>query len=287
MSGDRTRSTLNRARVLEAAIDLADEIGIEALTIRKLADTLGVGAMTIYHHVPSKEEIIDGMVELVYAEMEKPPADADWKRAMRQRCISARRVLKQHPWAAPLMNTRTAPGPANLSHHDCVIGCLRNGGLSIPMTAHAYAILDSFVYGFAFDEATLPAGGGEGFAEVAEQIAAHFPTHDFPNLAELTFEHVLKPGYDYGVSFEFGLDLILDGLERAAKTNDRGPDRARRQCGAPDVVGVCRARVVADSPPRASPQMKPPPTRSRAMASAGIALGGEWTRRAECHASDG
>lgn len=210
---------MNQAKVLAAAVELADEIGIEALTIRKLADRLGVGAMTIYHHVPSKEEIIDGMVEIVFAEIEKPPANVDWKTAMRHRCISARQVLNRHPWAAPLMESRMAPGPANLSHHDAVIGCLRSGGLSIQMTAHAYAILDSFVYGFAFEEATLPAGGGEGFAEIAEQIAAHFPTDDYPNLAELTFEHVLQPGYDFADSFEFGLDLIIDGLNRAAQTN--------------------------------------------------------------------
>jgi len=217
MSEDRKRSRLNRAKVLQAAIELADEIGIEALTIRKLADRLDVGAMTIYHHVPSKEEIIDGMVEIVFAEIRKPQVDVDWKTAMRQRCISARRVLNRHPWAAPLMESRPSPGPANLSHHDAVIGTLRNGGLSIEMTAHAYAILDSFVYGFAFEEATLPATGGEGFAEIAEQIAAHFPSDEYPHLAELTFEHVLKPGYDFGDSFEFGLDLIIDGLERAAK----------------------------------------------------------------------
>lgn len=217
MSQDPKKSTLNRAKVLETAIELADEIGIEALTIRKLADKLGVGAMTIYHHVPSKDEIIDGMVELVFAEIEKPSAGADWKTAMRQRCISAREVLKRHKWAAPLMESRLSPGPANLSHHDAVIACLRNGGLSIQMTAHAYAILDSFIYGFAFEEATLPSGGGEGFAEVAEQIAAHFPSDEYPHLAELTFEHVLKPGYDFGDSFEFGLDLIIDGLERASQ----------------------------------------------------------------------
>jgi AcrR family transcriptional regulator len=203
--------------VLDAAMELADEIGVEALTIRKLADRLGVGAMTIYHHVPSKEEIIDGMVEIVFAEIEKPPAGVDWKTAMRERCISARQVLNRHPWAAPLMESRLSPGPANLGHHDAVIGSLRSGGLSIRMTAHAYAILDSFVYGFAFEEATLPAGGGEGFVEIAEQIAAHFPADDYPNLAELTFEHVLKPGYDFGSSFEFGLDLIIDGLDRAAQ----------------------------------------------------------------------
>jgi AcrR family transcriptional regulator len=216
MSEDRKRSALTREKVLTAAIELADEIGIEALTIRRLADKLGVGAMTIYHHVPSKEDIIDGMVEIVFAEIEKPPADVDWKTSMRQRCISARQILNRHPWAAPLMESRMSPGPANLSHHDAVIGTLRNGGLSIQMAAHAYAILDSFVYGFAFEEAVLPASGGEGFAEVAEQIAAHFPADEYPHLAELTFEHVLKPGYDYGDSFEFGLDLIIDGLDRAA-----------------------------------------------------------------------
>lgn len=214
------KSTLNRAKVLTAAIELADEIGIESLTIRRLADRLGVGAMTIYHHVPSKEEIVDGMIEIVFAEIEKPPPGVDWKTAMRRRCISAREVLRRHPWAAPLMESRTSPGPVNLSHHDAVIGTLRSGGLSIQMTAHAYAILDSFIYGFAFEESVLPASGGEGFAEIAEQIAAHFPSDEYPHLAELTFEHVLKPGYDFGDSFEFGLDLILEGLERASEDKD-------------------------------------------------------------------
>ena len=217
MSEDTRRSTLNRERVLEAAIELADEIGIESLTIRKLAERLDVGTMTIYHHVPSKEEIVDGMVEAVFSEIEKPPTDVDWKTAIRRRCISARRVLKRHPWAAPLMESRMAPGPANLSHHDAVLGCLRNGGLSLQMAAHAYAILDSFIYGYAFEEATLPAQDGEGFSEIAEQIAAHFPADQYPHLAELTFEHVLEPGYDFGDSFEFGLDLIIDGLDRAAQ----------------------------------------------------------------------
>lgn len=216
MPEEPRRPTLNRAKVIAAAIELADEIGVEALTIRKLADKLDVGAMTIYHHVPSKEEIIDGMVEVVFAAIEKPPSDVDWKTAMRQRCISARQVLNRHKWAAPLMESRMSPGPANLSHHDAVVGCLRNGGLSIQMAAHAYAILDSFVYGFAFEEATLPAIGAEAFSEVADQMAASSWADEYPHLAELTFEHVLQPGYSFGDSFEFGLDLILDGLDRAA-----------------------------------------------------------------------
>ena len=221
MPDDPKRTTLSRAKVLSAAIELADEIGIDALTIRKLADRLGVAAMTIYHHVPSKEEIVDGMVEIVFSEIEKPPAGVDWKTAMRRRCISAREVLRRHPWAAPLMESRMSPGPANLSHHDAVIGSLRNGGLSIQMTAHAYAVLDSFIYGFAFEESVLPSGDGEGFAEIAEQIAAHFPSDQYPHLAEFTFEHVLQPGYDFSDSFEFGLDLIIDGLERAANRPSR------------------------------------------------------------------
>jgi AcrR family transcriptional regulator len=219
MAENTHRSTLTREKVLTAAVDLADEIGFESLTIRNLADRLGVGAMTIYHHVPSKDEIIDGMVEIVFGEIGWPRADVEWKSAMRQRCISARKALSRHPWAAPLMESRTTPGPVTLSHHDAVLGCLRSGGLSIQMAAHAYAILDSFVYGFAFEEASLPADDAEGFAEVAEQIAAHFPAGKYPHLAELTFEHVLKPGYNFGDSFEFGLDLIIDGLERAAMTN--------------------------------------------------------------------
>lgn len=221
MSEETKRSKLTREKVLTAAIELADEIGIESLTIRKLADKLGVGAMTIYHHLPSKEQIIDGMVEMVFSAMERPPADADWRSAMLRRCISARTVLNHHPWAVPLMESRVSPGPESLSHHDAVIGCLRNGGLSIQMTAHAYAILDSFVYGFAFEEAALPSGGGQGFAEIAGQIATQFPADEYPHLAELTFEHILEPGYDFGDSFEFGLDLILDGLDRAAKAEAR------------------------------------------------------------------
>lgn len=217
MSEDTKKPTLNRERVLEAAIELADEIGIESLTIRRLAEKLDVGPMTIYHHVPSKDDIIDGMVEAVFSEIESPPTDVDWKAAMRRRCVSARTVLNRHPWAAPLMESRTAPGPANLSHHDAVLGCLRGGGMSLQLAAHAYAVLDSFIYGFAFEEATLPAQGGE-FAEITEQIAAHFPADQYPHLAELAFEHVLKPGYDFGDSFEFGLDLIIDGLDRAARS---------------------------------------------------------------------
>ena len=217
MTEDTRRPTLTRERVLGGALALTDEIGIEAFTIRKLAAALGTKPMTIYYHVPSKEQIIDGMVELVFAEIEKPPDDQHWKPAIRRRCISAREALKRHPWAPPHMESRTSPGPENLGHHESVLACLRRGGLDWQMTAHAYAVLDAFVYGFAFQEATLPGGADEEFVEIAKDIATAFDPDTFPNLVDFSANHVFQPGYNFGDSFEFGLDLILDGLEQSAK----------------------------------------------------------------------
>ncbi len=211
-----TRPALNRVRVVAAAVALADVIGVDALTIRKLAVELDVKPMTIYHHVPNKEAIIDGMVDLVFGEIDLPPTDLDWKRAMRQRAASARVVLARHPWAAPLMESRTSPGPATLRHHDAVLGCLSAGGFSIEMTAHAYAVIDAFVYGFALQEASLPATAGDEMADLAQTMTALMPEGEYPNLVEFTTEHVLRPGYDFGREFDFGIDLILDGLDAAA-----------------------------------------------------------------------
>ena len=214
------RKPLTRERVLEGAVALSDEIGVQALTMRKLADALDVKPMTIYHHVPGKEQIIDGMVDVVFSEIVLPPSDLEWRPAMRERSISARQALNRHWWAAPLMETRTSPGPVSIMHHDAVIGCLRRGGLSLQMTAHAYAILDSFIYGFAIQEASLPFHGDEPdvpLDELAAGMMEAFPADAYPNFVEFTVEHALQPGYDFGESFEVGLDLILDGLERAIR----------------------------------------------------------------------
>lgn len=210
------RPRLTAERVLQGAVSLADEIGIADLTIRRLAETLEVKPMTIYHHVPNKEAIIDGMVDLVFSEIELPPIDMDWRSAMRVRSRSMRQVLAMHPWASPLMESRTNPGMATLVHHDAVLGCLRSGGLSLELTGHAYALIDAFLYGFALQEATLPATGGDEMAELAKSMADQIPTDLLPHLAELTTGHILQPGYDFGNEFEFGLDLILDGLAMAA-----------------------------------------------------------------------
>jgi len=211
----KARSTLSPQRVITAAVALADVIGVDALTIRKLAVELDVKPMTIYHHVSNKEAIIDGMVDHVFSEIDLPPAGTDWRQAIRQRAASARAVLARHPWAAPLMESRTTPGPATLRHHDAVLGCLRDGGFSIEMTAHAYALIDAFIYGFALQEASLPATGGDDMTGLAQSMTEAMPAGEYPHLIEFTAEHVLQPGYDFATEFDFGLDLILDGLEAA------------------------------------------------------------------------
>jgi AcrR family transcriptional regulator len=215
-----TAGRLSRERVLIGALQLADDIGIEDFTMRRLAAALGVKPMTIYHHVPGKEQIIDGIVDMVFAEIALPPHDQPWTTAMRTRCRSARAVLARHTWATALMETRSTPGPATLRHHDAVLGCLRGGGLPLQLTAHAYAIIDSYVYGFAMQEAALPFRGEEEIAGLAEQIVQALPRGEYPHLVELTSEHVLRPGYRFTDSFDIGLDLILEGIERMRQRAD-------------------------------------------------------------------
>jgi AcrR family transcriptional regulator len=211
----RPRTPLSRERVLKTALALADAGGIESLTMRKLGEAVGVEAMSLYNHVPSKGDLLDGLIDLVFSEIELPSGADGWKTAMRQRAISARAVLSRHRWAIGLMESRTSPGPATLRHHDAVIGCLRQAGFPVALAAHAYSALDSYIYGFALQEASLPFDTGEQTSELAQAIVAQFPADEYPHLAEFTFEHVLRPGYDYGSEYQFGLDLILDGLEKA------------------------------------------------------------------------
>jgi AcrR family transcriptional regulator len=217
----QARAPLTRERVLRVALALADESGIAALTMRKLGEALGVEAMSLYNHVANKDELLDGIVDLVYGEIDLPSGEDDWKIAMRARAVSARLALSHHRWAIGLMASRTAPGPATLRHHDAVIGSLRDAGFSIELTAHAFSVLDGYICGFVLQEASLPVDSAGQTAEVASAMLAQMPRDVYPHLTELTTEHILKPGYDYGDEFAFGLDLILDGLERA-----RGGTRA-------------------------------------------------------------
>jgi AcrR family transcriptional regulator len=213
-SGPEPRAPLSKERVLRAAVALADNGGIASLSMRKLAEELGVEAMSLYHHVANKDEILDGMVDVVFGEIDLPSTGAHWKKAMRARAISAREALSRHPWALGLLESRANPGPATLRHHDSVVGCLRKGGFPVALAAHAYSVLDSYIYGFALQEQNLPFDTAGEIDEVAGAFLRQVPADQYPHLTEMTVEHVMRPGYVYANEFEFGLDLILDGLEK-------------------------------------------------------------------------
>jgi AcrR family transcriptional regulator len=213
-AGSRRRTPLTRGRVLQTAVGQADKGGIQSLSMRKLGQELGVEAMALYYHFANKDDLIDGMVDLVFAEIELPHSGDQWRTAMRQRAIAVCDALLRHRWAIGLMESRRRPGPANLRHHDSVIGTLRAGGFDIAMAAHAYSLLDSYIYGFALTKLNLPFDTADDVAEVAQSMLEPFPRDEYPNMVEILTDHVMKPGYDYGEEFEYGLDLILDGLER-------------------------------------------------------------------------
>jgi AcrR family transcriptional regulator len=213
----RARTPLNRERVLRAAIALADTSGIDSLTMRKLGQELGVEAMSLYNHVANKDDILDGIVDLVFSEIALASNGAGWKPAMRRRAISAHEALLRHPWAPSLMQSRTNPGPATLRHHDSVLGSLRTAGFSLVMAAHAVSVIDGYVYGFALQQINLPLQSREQVAVVGENILRQLGG-EYPHLAEMITEHAMKPGYDYSDEFVFGLDLILDGLARLRGT---------------------------------------------------------------------
>ena len=204
--------------MLEAAVALADEDGLEAFSMRRLAQELGVVPMALYKHVANKDELLDGMVDIVFAEIESPAIGADWRSEMRRRAISAREALKRHGWAIGLMETRQ-PGPANLRNHNAVMGCLREAGFSFEEAIHAYSVQDAYIYGFALQEKTL------GFETPRERrrsrqrrAAANDALDEYPYLAEIVTK-LPESGYDNAIEFAWGLDLILDGLDRLRRAD--------------------------------------------------------------------
>jgi AcrR family transcriptional regulator len=215
-----TRTPLSRARVLEAAIELADQARLEAFSMRALAQELGVVPMALYKHVANKDALIDGMVDIVFGEIELPPSDLDWRSAMRRRAISTREALGRHPWAIGLMESRH-PGPANLRNHNAVMGCLREAGFPFELAIHAYSTQDAYIYGFALQERDLgvetPESAGEAAQRRADTIGA---LEEYPYLAEIVTK-LPASGYDTAVEFTWGLDLILNSLDELLR--DSGP----------------------------------------------------------------
>ena len=224
------RGRLSKEHVLQAAVALAARDGLESLTMRRLADELGAGAMSLYHHVANKDELLDGMIDIVFGEIELPTTDVDWRTAMRRRAFSTREALNRNRWAVGVMESRTTPGPNSLRLHDAVLGCLREAGFSIELTIHAYSVQDAYIYGFALQEKSLPFESAEESAAFAEEQYREFAeladgrqmgalADEFPYLAEVVAGHVAKVGYDFAEAFEYGLDLILEALEERRLTS--------------------------------------------------------------------
>lgn len=225
------REGLNTQRVLREALRLADAEGLEALSMRRLGRELGAGAMSLYHYVANKDELLDGMIDLVFAEIELPSSEGDWQEAMRRRSTSARDVLVRHAWAVSLMESRTHPGPANLRHREAVVACLRRAGFSIEMATHANWLLDSYVYGFVLQVATLPFDTADELAAMTEEVfIPQLPPAEYPYLNE-SAEALVAAGYDPAHEFAFGLAVIIDALERHRDPGSTPTDREARASG--------------------------------------------------------
>ncbi len=219
IAGPPSRVPLNRERVIRGAIELADEKGMEALTMRGLAKHVGVEAMSLYNHIADKDDLLGGMVDIVVSEIEVPDSDGPWRDAMRRRAISAREVLNRHPWASALIESSPNPSLVRLAYPEAVLASLRKGGFSVAGALHAFAALDSYIYGFVLQERNLPFSSGDELASVGESVASAMPADQFPYLAEVVSELVMKTDYDFRDEFYYGLDLLLDALERVRETD--------------------------------------------------------------------
>jgi AcrR family transcriptional regulator len=201
---------------LQAALRFADAQGIDALTMRKLAKDLRVEAMSLYNHVENKEDLVAGLVGLVAAEVDPPNEALDWKSALRQRAISARGAFSRHPWAARIWMSSSRPDPDWFADADAVLRCLRKAGFSPTVISHAFHVLNGYTLGYTLQQLDLPYDKDE-LGQVAGDVLRSFPVDTYPDLAQHLREH-LEPHTAEGDSFEFGLDLLLDGLERQRNT---------------------------------------------------------------------
>ena len=205
------RPALSRERIIDAAARVADHRGLAGVSMRNVGTELGVEAMSLYHHISGKDDLLDGLADWVFTGVELPDLDQPWRPAMIARAASSRSRLAAHPWALGLIESRRNPGPALLHHHDTVLGCLRTNGFSVVLAAHAFSAIDAYVYGFVLTELNLPMDSGEGADALVAEMG--LPTDAYPHLAEMMTEQVVGKSYSYGDEFDFGLGLILDGLE--------------------------------------------------------------------------
>jgi AcrR family transcriptional regulator len=198
-------------------MDLADEHGIETVTMRELGRKLGVEAASLYNHVSGKGDVLNGMVELAISEIDVPGQGVQWKDAMRRRAVSAREVFERHRWAAGLIDSRERTGPSSLSYVDRILGVLINAGFSPALAANAFLVVDSYIYGFQRQRSTLGAQEDPDAIAAAREVLAAIPEGAYPNAVQVAMQYAETP-FDQDAAFEFGLDLILDGLERFRAT---------------------------------------------------------------------
>ncbi len=234
-----SRPPLNRDRILAAAVGIADERGVAAVTMREVAARLGVEAMSLYNHVANKDDILDGMVDLVVGEVDLPTDARDWREAMRRRAVSAHHVFKRHPWAPLLLDSRTSSGPARLHYYDWVLGTLMDAGFSVDGAARAFSLLDSYVYGFGIQEFNFSAGNDASPEEMAEAFLSAIPAETYPHLRRMA-AHAMQTGYDAEADFDFGLEIILDGLERVLEASRSGWSVNGRRVGCALRPGMMR-----------------------------------------------
>ncbi|KQV64977.1 AcrR family transcriptional regulator [Nocardioides sp. Root122] len=206
-----SRPPLSSERIVDAASRVADRAGLAGVSMRSVGRELGVEAMSLYHHVASKDALLDGLADWIFVRIDAPAAGRPWRAQMEARAHSARAVLAAHPWGLGLIESRRTPGPANLRHHDAVLGCLRASGFSVALAAHAFSVLDAYVYGFVLTEVNLPFQPGEAAEDFVEDLGLVMAEH--PHLAEMVAEQVVGRDYAYGDEFDYGLALVLDGLE--------------------------------------------------------------------------
>lgn len=208
------RLPLSRDRILAQALEIADECGLGAITMREVASRLGVEAMSLYNHVANKDDILDGMVDLVAAQIDLPDDAVDWRDAMRRRAVSAHEVFGSHSWAPLLLDSRQSSGPARLRYFDWVLGTLMDAGFSEEAAVRSFSVLDSYIYGFSIQQFNVAVGSEESTPEeMAEMFLEVVPAQTYPHLHRVV-SYAMVSGYDAGADFHFGLELILDGLER-------------------------------------------------------------------------
>lgn len=213
------RPGLTAERVVQAAAAVADREGLHGVSMRRVGRELGVEAMSLYHHVASKDALLDALGDWLMERVERPPADVAWREGIRVRCHSLRAVMREHPWGPAIVESRRAPGLALLGHLEAVLDCLHRGGFQVQLAAHAFSVLDAYVYGFVLTEQSLPFEPGGGVDALAEEMAV--PADVFPRMAAFIEQAIVGRSYDYGDEFAYGLELVLDGLEsRLAEAAD-------------------------------------------------------------------